>query len=62
MKHAFARLIKVKTIISIVLIALFCFCAINGYIDGQSVKDITLMVVAFYFGTQHERADGGGGL
>lgn len=56
-----ANLIKVKTIISVALIALFFILAVTGAIDGQSVKDITLMVVAFYFGTQHERQTGGAG-
>lgn len=56
-----ANLIKVKTIISVALIALFFILSITGAIDGQSVKDITLMVVAFYFGTQHERQTGGTG-
>lgn len=55
-----ARLIKVKTIISIALIFLFGLLALTNRIDGQSVKDITLMVVAFYFGTQSGKTGGGG--
>lgn len=49
------NLIKVKTIISFILVGLFSYLAVTGVIDGQSVKDITLMVVAFYFGTQYQK-------
>lgn len=50
-----ANLIKVKTIITFAVIAVFCVLAIGGTIDAENVQDIVLMVVAFYFGTQHEK-------
>jgi uncharacterized protein (DUF486 family) len=52
----FANLIKVKTIVTLVVLAVFTVLALRGDIQPDSVMQITLMVVAFYFGTQHEKA------
>jgi uncharacterized protein (DUF486 family) len=52
----FANLIKVKTIVTLVVLAVFSVLALRGDIQPDSVMQITLMVVAFYFGTQHEKA------
>lgn len=54
----FANLIKVKTFVTIAVIFVFCWLAIKGKIDANSVKDIVLMVVSFYFGTQIEKKNG----
>lgn len=50
-----ANLIKVKTIVTLVVLAVFTVLALRGDINADNVMQITLMVVAFYFGTQHER-------
>lgn len=47
-----ANLIKVKTVVTFVVIAVFAILALKGVIQSEYVKDIVLMVVAFYFGTQ----------
>lgn len=47
-----ANLIKVKTVVTFVVIAVFATLALKGVIQPEYVKDIVLMVVAFYFGTQ----------
>lgn len=59
MKEALTRLLKVKSIISILLIITFCVLAVTGALDGGSVKEVTLMVIAFYFGTQSNKSTGG---
>lgn len=54
----FAELIKVKTIVTLVVVAIYAFLAITGKITADNVMIITSMVVSFYFGTQHERKGG----
>lgn len=51
----FAELVKVKTIVTLVVIAVFAVLALNGSIQPDNVMIIISMVVSFYFGTQHER-------
>ena len=50
-----ANLIKVKTIVTFVVVAIFAVLSIRGDIAPDNVMVIVSMVVAFYFGTQHER-------
>lgn len=54
----FANLIKVKTIVTLVVVAIYAILAITGKITADNVMIITSMVVSFYFGTQHERKGG----
>lgn len=54
MKQKISKLIDVKSIVTLVLTALFCVLAIKGNIS-QEVQTIYLMIIAFYFGTQHEK-------
>ena len=51
----FANLIKVKTIVTMVVIAVFAVLALRGDIEADNVMIIISMVVSFYFGTQHEK-------
>ena len=50
-----ANLIKVKTIVTFVVILVFAVLAIRGDISPDNAMIIISMVVSFYFGTQHER-------
>lgn len=50
-----ANLIKVKTIVTLAVLAVFCVLALRGGISPDNVMLIVGTVVAFYFGTQHER-------
>ena len=49
-----AALIKVKTIVTMVIIV-YSVLALRGIIDAANVITLTSMVIAFYFGTQHEK-------
>ena len=51
----FANLIKVKTIVTMVVIAVFAVLALRRDIEADNVMIIISMVVSFYFGTQHEK-------
>lgn len=50
-----AALIKVKTIVTFAVIAVFVALSLNGAIASDVVMQVVTMVVAFYFGTQTGR-------
>jgi hypothetical protein len=51
----FAALVKVKTIVTLVVIAIFAVLALRGDITPDNVMIVISMVVSFYFGTQAEK-------
>ena len=51
------ELVKVKTIVTIIVLAVWAYLAVTGAISADAVNNVTLMVIAFYFGTQYERKD-----
>ena len=48
-------LLKVKTLVTLVVIAVFAVLSLQGEIQPDNVMIIISMVVSFYFGTQHEK-------
>ena len=50
-----AALIKVKTLVTLMVVTVFSVLALNGSISPDNVMIIVSMVVSFYFGTQHEK-------
>ena len=58
MKDALTRLIKVKSIVTIMLTAVFCVLAWRGTISAEQFVTIFTTVIAFYFGTQSSKKDG----
>lgn len=52
-----ANLVKVKTLVTMTVIAIFAVLALRGTIGADKVTDIVMIVVAFYFGTQHEKKE-----
>lgn len=54
----FANLVKVKTIVTLVVMAIFAVLALRGDITADNAMIIISMVVSFYFGTQAERKGG----
>ena len=50
-----AALLKVKTIVTLVVIGVFAYLALAGSITPDNVMIIVSSVIAFYFGTQHEK-------
>lgn len=55
MKAAFSKLLTVKSIVTIALTLVFCVLALTGKISGEQFIMIFTTVIAFYFGTQHEK-------
>lgn len=52
-----AKLIKVKTLVTIVVMVLFSVEVIRGNIPSEQLNNVVVMVIAFYFGTQSEKAE-----
>lgn len=52
-----AALLKVKTIVTLVVIAVFAYLALTGAIAADNVMIVVTTVIAFYFGTQHEKKE-----
>lgn len=58
LKNSIANLIKIKSLVTVAVIAVFSVLALNSAISADNVMIIVSMVVSFYFGTQHERKGG----
>ena len=54
-----AKLIKVKTIVTLTVLIVFTVLALRGDIQANEVMIIVMAVVGFYFGTQNEKKGGG---
>ena len=55
LKNKLSDLLKVKTIVTLVVVAVFAVLGLRGSIHADNVMIIVSMVVSFYFGTQHEK-------
>lgn len=56
MKNKLAKLIDVKSIVTIVLTGAFTYLAINGNILPEQFITIFTIVIGFYFGTQFQKS------
>ena len=52
-----ANMVKVKTLITLVVMAVFGVLALRGSISSDNAMIIISMVVSFYFGTQKEKSN-----
>ena len=52
-----AKLVNVKTIVTFVLIGVFAVLAMKGSVTPDNVMIVVTTVIAFYFGTQHEKVN-----
>ena len=50
-----ANLVKVKTIVTLAVMGVFCGLAIRGDITPDNVMIVVSTVIAFYFGTQQNK-------
>ena len=55
MQNRLANLLTVKSIVTIVLTAVFSVLALRGSISGTGFLTIFTTLIAFYFGTQTEK-------
>ena len=57
MKNRLAKLINVKSIVTITLTAVFSVLSLKGRITPESFLTIFTVVIGFYFGTQAKKED-----
>ena len=55
MKEKLVRLLTVKSIVTLILTAVFAYLAIMGKVTPTDFVQIFLIIIGFYFGTQHEK-------
>ena len=60
MKEKLAKLLTVKSIVTIALTAVFAYLSVTNHISEQFMLIYTV-IVSFYFGTQNEKNNGAGG-
>lgn len=58
MKDALQKLVKVKSIVTIVLMLVFSYLAIINRITGEQFLTIFTMIISFYFGVQTTKDKG----
>ena len=55
MKEKLAKLINVKSIVTILLTLVFCYLSIIKVIPYDTFMTVFSVIIAFYFGTQYEK-------
>ena len=55
MRERFAKLLTVKSIVTIILTAVFAFLSVTGKVSADQYLTVFSVVIAFYFGTQYEK-------
>lgn len=58
-KEKIAKLIDVKSIITILLTITFISLAFLGVVSGEQVNNVFMMVISFFFGVQSTKIKGG---
>lgn len=54
-KEITSKLLTVKSIVTLILTAVFAYLAVTGKVNADQFMTIFSVVIAFYFGTQFER-------
>ena len=57
MKENLAKLINVKSIVTIILTIVFSYLAVVQVVTGSEFLTIFVMVIGFYFGTQSKKVE-----
>ncbi len=57
MVNKLLKLVNVKSIVTIMLTGVFAALSLKGTISGEQFLMIFTTVIAFYFGTQHEKME-----
>lgn len=58
MKQKLAKLINVKSIVTLMLTVVFCILAVKQTISAEQFLTVFTVVISFYFGTQYQKNDG----
>lgn len=57
MKENLAKLINLKSIVTLTLTMVLCFMAVTDRIEADKFYTLVLMVLTFYFGVVKEKRD-----
>lgn len=57
MKEKLVALFKVKSLVTLMLTAVFCYLAWSGAVSGEQFMTVFTTVIAFYFGTQAKKEE-----
>lgn len=60
MKEKLAKLLTVKSLVTLSLTLVFSALSLRGKLTGQEFLTIFTVIVSFYFGTQYEKKSGDG--
>lgn len=60
MKEKLAKLIDVKSIVTLVLCGVFSYLAIIGRLDAGQFLTVFTVIISFYFGVQSTKTSGDG--
>ena len=55
MKNKLAKLIDVKSIVTLVLTAVFAALSLTDKLSAEQFQTVFTTVIAFYFGTQYQK-------
>lgn len=56
MQERLSKLLTVKSIVTLALTVVFSVLCLRGVVSGEQFLVIFTSVIAFYFGTQHEKS------
>ena len=51
-----AKLIDVKSIVTLILTAIFAVLSLKGQISAEQFQTVFTVVISFYFGTQYQKS------
>ena len=60
MRERLAKLVTVKSIVTILLTMVFGYLSVTGKVTAQEFLTVFAVIIAFYYGTQAEKKNGGG--
>ena len=58
MKEKLAKLVNVKSIITLIICGVFAYLSVIGQIMPDQFLTIFTVIISFYFGVQHEKKEG----
>ena len=59
MKERLSKLLTIKSIVTILLTVVFCYLSVIRVVSPELFMTVFTVVIAFYFGTQHEKKNKG---
>lgn len=55
MKEKLAKLIDVKSLVTLTLTGVFGYLAVRGRISEEQLQTVYTVIIGFYFGTQYQK-------